>query len=150
MLSSLREKVGRASDVPAIVDDAFEGGCIHLLTEAYNRLKHAGNYELNWHENMFTARLVVLMEQVRDEVDINLQIDPECYQYFQEVLEGNLNPDRAPRIDIRVMGGWVQRDIYYAMEAKIRKRSLPSETFEVLMLNTVVFSTVKLQKSVGG
>ncbi|VAW34174.1 hypothetical protein MNBD_CHLOROFLEXI01-1277 [hydrothermal vent metagenome] len=118
MLSSLRETVGRASDVPAIVDDAFEGGCIYLLTEAYKRL-HTNGYVRNWHENMFTAHLVVYMEQIRDDEDILLQIDPECYQYFQEILTGNQNPDHASRIDIRVKGGWVRRDVYYAMEAKI-------------------------------
>jgi hypothetical protein len=119
MLSSLREAIGRASDVHAFIDDAFENGCIYILTEAYKRLKHGGNYERNWHENTFTAHLVVYMEQVRDAIDINLQIDPECYQYFQEILKSNQNPDRAPRIDIRIKGGWVRRDVHYAMEAKI-------------------------------
>ncbi|MEM7538289.1 MAG: hypothetical protein AAF639_39340 [Chloroflexota bacterium] len=116
-LGSLREAVGTQSQVPAIVDNSFEQGCLYILTEAYKRLHK--NYIRNWHENMYTARLIVHMEQIRDEEDINLLIDPECYQYFQEILAEDNNPDTAPRIDIRLKGGWANRDVYYGMEAKI-------------------------------
>lgn len=120
MLSSLRETVGRASAIPAMVNEAFEAGCIHLLTEAFKRLKKAGLYNLStWNENLYTAHFIIQMEAIRDEEDINLQIDPECNQYYQEILEGKPHPDRSPRIDIRIKGGWARRDIHYAIEAKI-------------------------------
>lgn len=120
MLSSLRETVGRASAISATVNEAFENGCIHLLTEAFKRVKKAGLYDIStWDENLYTAHFIIHMEAIRDEEDINLQIDPECYQYYQEILEGKHHPDKSPRIDIRIKGGWVRRDIHYAIEAKI-------------------------------
>lgn len=117
-LSSLRQSVGRASNINTIIDDGFEKGCVFLLIEAYKRLQ-TQTYDRTWHENMFTAHLVVNMEQIRDDQDINLLIDPECYQYFQTVLTGKVDPDHAPRIDVRLKGGWARRDIYYGIEAKI-------------------------------
>jgi len=118
-LRSLRDSVGRASLVDNFIGESFEKGCISLLTRAYNRFTSSHNYQRTWHENMFTAHLVIHMEQICEEEDVNLLIDPECYQYFQEVLNGTTNPDQASRIDVRLKGGWRQRDIYYGIEAKI-------------------------------
>ncbi len=41
-------------------------------------------------------------------------------------------------------------NIRHRLDTIIRKRSLPSETFEVLTLYSAAYSTAKLQKSVGG
>ena len=120
MLHDLRNSVGRASRVPAIVDDAFEKGCLWLIIESFKRLKNTCNFNLiEWHEPFYSALMIAEMEKIRDEVDIAFQIDPECYQHYIEIIEKGLNPNKAPGIDIRIKGGWVQRDIHYAVEAKI-------------------------------
>jgi len=121
MLSELRRTIGRASDVIPNVDSKFERGCLIVVTEAFKDMKNDQCYDLEWKETRFSAHLVDYMRKARDRerMDLALQIDPECHLYRKEILEGMEDPDTAPRIDIRVLGGWVQENAYYAMEGKI-------------------------------
>ena len=119
MLSEYRRKYGRASDVLPGVGDTFERICLFVVTEGYKRMKHDNNYNLSWKETRFSAHLIGYMRKVRQDKDLHLIIDPENHLYGKEVLEGEGDPDTAPRIDIRIMGGWVNEDIYYAVEGKI-------------------------------
>lgn len=111
--------VGRGSLIPAIVDDAFEGMCIDLLTRAYDEMIAIDAYSNQWKETRFSAHLVKYMRQLRDQADLNLRIDPEHHVYREEILNGTDDPDTSARIDIRIMGGWVREDVYYSMEGKI-------------------------------
>ena len=59
------------------------------------------------------------MDHVRNEQDLPIRIDPECYQYSREVLSGEADPDAAPRIDVTVSRGWTDRAVYYGIEGKV-------------------------------
>lgn len=119
MLRDFQTIIGRASAVIPRVDAAFERACLMLLTEAFKRMKEEGTFDLSWKETCFSARLIGYMRKIRKENDIALRIEPESYLYQKEICEGSFDPDRAPRIDIKVSGGWVYEDVYYGMEAKI-------------------------------
>jgi hypothetical protein len=59
------------------------------------------------------------MQKIRHEEDMALRIDPESHLYREEMLKGTEDPDTAPRIDIKISGGWVHEDEYYGIEGKI-------------------------------
>lgn len=119
MLSHLRSKIGRASDVLANVDSDFEQACLFIVTKAFKKMKQERHYALTWKETRISAHLIGYMRKIRDYVDIRLRIDPECHLYRKEILEGKEDPDTAPRIDIKISGNWVQEDVYYGIEGKI-------------------------------
>ena len=59
------------------------------------------------------------MQKIRNEEDIALRIDPESHLYREEMLSCTEDPDTAPRIDIKISGGWVHENVYYGIEGKI-------------------------------
>ena len=89
------------------------------MTEAFKRMKQEKRYELTWEETRFSACLVGYMQKIRHEEDMALRIDPESHLYREEMLKGTEDPDTAPRIDIKISGGWVHEDEYYGIEGKI-------------------------------
>ena len=119
MLSDLRSRIGRATEVIPHVDSIFEQACLFVVTEAFKDMKQERHYNLTWKETRLSAHLIGYMQKVRDRESCPLRIDPECHLYGKEILEGKEDPDTAPRIDIKISGGWVQEDIYYGMEAKV-------------------------------
>lgn len=119
MLDDFRKKYGRASDVIPDVDTDFVGACLFLLTEAYKRMKAETKYDPAWKETRFSAVLIGYMDNVQREEDLPIQIAPESYQYSQAILEGQDDPDTAPRIDIKMSGNWIDRDVYFCIEGKI-------------------------------
>jgi len=118
-LSDFRNSIGRASQTLPNVDANFEQACLWLLTEAFKQMRQDAIYDLSWKETRFSAHLVGYMQRIRKQEDLRLRIDPESYLYRKEILEGLEDPDAAPRIDIRISGGWVSEDIYYGIEGKI-------------------------------
>lgn len=119
MLDEFKKAYGRASDVVPNVDKLFIDACLFVLTEAFKRMESGGRYEQDWKETRFSALLIGCMDDVQRDHDLPLRIDPECYQYSQEVLRGQADPDAAPRIDITMSGGWTDRDVYYGIEGKV-------------------------------
>jgi hypothetical protein len=119
MLNDLRRAIGCASDVIPNVDAEFEKACLVVVIEAFKYMKQDKLYDLTWKETRYSAHLIRYMRKVRDCMDLRLQIDPECYLYQADILGGKKDPDTAPRIDIKILGGWVKENIYYAIEAKI-------------------------------
>ncbi len=119
MLSDFRSTVGRASDVLPNGDSDFEKACLWVMTEAFKHMKRDKHYDLTWKETRFSAHLIGYMRKIKVNKDIPLHIEPESHLYQQEILDGTEDPDTAPRIDIKVMGGWAQEDVYYGIEAKI-------------------------------
>ena len=118
-LSDFRNSIGRASQTLPNVDVDFEQACLWLLTEAFKRMKQDAIYNPIWKETRFSAHLVGYMQKIRKQEDLRLRIDPESYLYREEILQGLEDPDAAPRIDIKISGGWVYEDIYYGIEGKI-------------------------------
>jgi len=82
-------------------------------------MKRDKTFSLDWEEIRFSAVLIGYMRTIRDREDVRLQIDPENYLYNKDILDGKADPLKAPRIDIRILGGWVREDVYYSIEAKI-------------------------------
>lgn len=119
MLSDLRRAIGRASDVIPNVDAEFEKACLVVVIEAFRCMKQDKLYDLTWKETRYSAHLIRCMQKVRNCMNLCLQIDPEYHLYQADILEGKKDPDAAPRIDIKISGGWVQENVYYAVEAKI-------------------------------
>ena len=120
MLKDFRRAIGQASEVLPKVDSDFEQACLWILTEAFKRMKRETRYDLTWKETRFSACLVGYMRKIRHEEDYPLlRIDPESGLYREEMLKGIEDPDTAPRIDIKISGGWVLEDEYYGIEAKI-------------------------------
>lgn len=119
MLLDFQSKIGRASDVLPNVDSIFVRACLWIMIEAYKLMKQEKIYDLTWEEPRFSACLVGYMQKIRHQRDIGLRIDPESHLYREEILRGEINPATAPRIDIKISGGWVQEDVYYGIEAKI-------------------------------
>lgn len=119
MLDDFRSTIGRASQVLPNVDSDFEQACLWIITEASKELRNEGHYESEWKETRFSAHLIGYMRKIRGKTDIGLRIDPENHLYRKEILEGEEDPDTAPRIDIRISGAWVQEDVYYGVEGKI-------------------------------
>ena len=119
MLDEFRKTHGRASDVVPNVDESFIAACLFVLTEAFRRMKDGGRYEASWKETRFSAVLIGHMDHVQNAQDLPIRIDPECYQYSQDVLQGQADPDAAPRIDIKMSGGWTDRNVYYGVEGKV-------------------------------
>lgn len=118
-LSDFRNSIGRASQTLPNVNADFEQACLWLLTEAFKDMKQDAIYDLSWKETRFSAHLIGYMRKLRSHLDLGLWIDPESYLYRKEILEGLEDPDTAPRIDIKISGGWVYEDIYYGIEGKI-------------------------------
>lgn len=118
-LNDFRNSMGRASQTLPNVDADFEQACLWLLTEAFKLMKQDALYDLSWKETRFSAHLVGYMQKIRKHEDLRLRIDPESYLYRKEILESLEDPDAAPRIDIKISGGWVYEDIYYGIEGKI-------------------------------
>ncbi len=119
MLMDFQNIIGRASDVLPNVDSNFEQACLWIMTEAFKRMKREKRYELTWKETCFSACLVGYMRKIRHEKDWRLRIDPESHLYREEMLKCTEDPDTAPRIDIKISGGWVHEDVYYGIEGKI-------------------------------
>ena len=119
MLKDFQNTIGRASDVLPNVDSNFEQACLWIMTEAFKRMKQEKCYDLTWKETRFSACLIGYMQKIRQQNDIRLKIDPESHLYREEMLKGIEDPDTAPRIDIKISGGWVKEDVYYGIEAKI-------------------------------
>lgn len=111
--------IGRASDVLPDVNSNFERACLWIMMEAFKRMRREKRYDLTWKETRFSACLVGYMRKIRHEKDIRLRIDPEIHLYREEMLKGTEDPDTAPRIDIKISGGWVREDVYYGIEGKI-------------------------------
>jgi hypothetical protein len=118
-LSDFHSSIGRASQTLPNVDADFEQACLWVLTEAFKLMRREKPYDLEWKETRFSAHLIGYMQKIRDREDLGLRIDPEGYLYRKEILEGLEDPDTAPRIDIKISGGWVYEDIYYGIEGKI-------------------------------
>ena len=119
MLMDFQNTIGRASDTLPNVDSKFENACLCIMTEAFKRMKQERHYDLTWKETCFSACLVGYMRKIRHEKDIALRIDPESHLYREEMLNCTEDPDTAPRIDIKISGGWVHEDAYYGIEGKI-------------------------------
>jgi len=119
MLTDFQSTIGRASDVLPNVDSKFEQACLWIMTEAFKRMKREKRYDVGWKETRFSACLVGYMQKIRHENDITLRIDSESHLYREEMLKGTEDPDTAPRIDIKISGGWVHEDVYYGIEGKI-------------------------------
>lgn len=119
MLMNFQNIIGRASDVLPNVDSDFEQACLWIMTEAFKRMKREKRYDLTWKETCFSACLVGYMQKIRHEKDIRLRIDPESHLYREEMLNCTEDPDTAPRIDIKISGGWVREDVYYGIEGKV-------------------------------
>ena len=119
MLMDFQNTIGRASDVLPNVDYDFKQACLWIMTEAFKRMKREKRYELTWKETRFSACLVGYMRKIRHEKDIRLRIDPESHLYREEMLNCTEDPDTAPRIDIKISGGWVREDVYYGIEGKV-------------------------------
>jgi len=119
MMMDFQNTIGRASDVLPNVDSNFEQACLWIMTEAFKRMKLEKRYDLTWKETCFSACLVGHMQKIRHEKDIRLRIDPESHLYRKEMLNCTEDPDTAPRIDIKISGGWVREDVYYGIEGKI-------------------------------
>ena len=119
MLRDSQNTIGRASDVLPNVDYRFEQKCLWIMTEAFKRMKQESRYDLTWKETCFSACLVGYMRKIRHDEDIALRIDPESHLHREEMLNCTEDPDTAPRIDIKISGGWVHEDVYYGIEGKI-------------------------------
>jgi len=119
MLSSFQSTIGSASQVIPNIDDDFEQACLLIVIEGFKDMKREAHYDLAWKETRFSAHLIGYMQQARERNDLLLRIDPEYHLYHQEVLEGKEDPDTAPRIDIKISGGWAKEDIYYGVEGKV-------------------------------
>lgn len=100
-------------------DAAFEKACIWILTEAFKTMKEEGKYDLSWKEPRFSAVLIGQMRKIKNRKNWPLGIEPESHLYTEEMLEGAFDPDTAPRIDIKCLGGWRREEVYYGIEAKI-------------------------------
>lgn len=118
-LSDFHSSIGRASQTLPNIDADFEQLCLWLLTEAFRHMKQENHYELSWGETRISAVLVGYMQRIKNQEGYNLRIDPESHLYREEILNGVVDPDTAPRIDIKISGAWVYEDIYYGIEAKI-------------------------------
>jgi hypothetical protein len=119
MMMDYQNTIGRASDVLPNVDSNFEQACLWIMTEAFKRMKLEKRYDLTWKETCFSACLVGHMQKIRHENDIALRIDPESHLYQEQMLNCTEDPDTAPRIDIKISGGWVHENVYYGIEGKI-------------------------------
>ena len=119
MLMDIQNTIGRASDVLPIVDSKFEKACLWIITEAFKQMKREKRYDVTWKETCFSACLVGHMQKIRHENDIALRIDPESHLYREEMLNCTEDPDTAPRIDIKISGGWVHENVYYGIEGKV-------------------------------
>ncbi|MGB8216747.1 MAG: hypothetical protein WCE94_05525 [Candidatus Methanoperedens sp.] len=82
-------------------------------------MKQEKRYDLEWEEPRFSACLIGYMRQIKQQRGIELRIEPESYLYQENILKGCEDPATAPRIDIKISGGWVKEDVYYGLEAKI-------------------------------
>jgi hypothetical protein len=82
-------------------------------------MKNENRYRLSWKETKFSAVLAGHMQKIRTEQKIPLKIDPEAILYNQGIFDGTIDPATAPRIDIKISGGWFIEDQYYGIEAKI-------------------------------
>lgn len=119
MLKDFQRAIGRASEVLPKVNSDFEQACLWIMTEAFKRMKQEKRYDLTWKEPRFSACLIGYMQKIRQQNDIRLKIDPESHLYREGMLKGTEDPDTAPRIDIKISGGWVHEDVYYGIEGKI-------------------------------
>lgn len=119
MIKDLIEAYGNIEYTLPNIDDNFENLCLWLFIESYKIMFSQGDFDENWKETKFSAKLIGYMRRIRDENLLALRIDPEGYLYTEAILYGDDDADTSPRIDIKISGNWSHEDYYYAIEAKI-------------------------------
>ena len=101
------------------ISEDFENMIVFILIGAYQLMKLEKRFDRRWHETRFSAVLIGYMRIISDREKLRLLIYPEQYLYNEEILNGNEDPDTAPRIDICTKSPWMKENVYYGVEGKI-------------------------------
>lgn len=76
-------------------------------------------YQLTDEETVLNRRLAGYMVNYIEQTDYIIRVDYDPNLSLDLPYDTDENPNEAPRIDIRLSGGWRQSDKYYGVEAKI-------------------------------
>ena len=77
---------------------------------------------ITWKETKFTAVLCKYMRTIRTSHDKKIMIIYEGHLLEDEEYIYD-DPDKAPRIDLKLSGNWYEEDVYYGIESKILVQS---------------------------
>jgi len=102
-------------------DISLESVSFKLLIEAYQNALFEDSYSLDWKENQFTVHLLSFMKKslLRKKHQLTIDTEIELIDYEELPVENN-DPDKAPRIDIRIVSWQFQtgEELKYYFEAK--------------------------------
>ena len=101
----------------------LEQRVIELVTIGYNKMCDNGRYHLGWKENKFTAVLKGYIDkQCRTfsrKTGMQWYLDREGYHDNDDVIDGDGDPDKVPRIDIIILTWLDYEKISFPFECKL-------------------------------
>lgn len=122
MISKQKTVFGNASSIVPNISQDFEALCIWIIIKAYNKMMSKNDYNKTWKETKFTAVLYKYMRCIRKMHDKKIMIVYEGHLLDDEEYIYD-DPDKAPRIDLKLSGNWYEEDVYYGVESKILVQS---------------------------
>ena len=98
-----------------IAKSGFERKCIFVFIDAYHSLILENTLSSSWKENKITKELVKYFKNSSYFSKWGLDIVREYYldEYYEET-----DPDKTPRIDIKITNNQIQKKFDYFIEAK--------------------------------
>jgi hypothetical protein len=96
----------------------FEDNCVQLLLESHKELLKTGSNFKESDENAITVQLIGCMKKNPISADYKIDITREQYIDTDDVYSGMKDPDKSPRIDIRLMNWSGSEKVEYFFESK--------------------------------
>ncbi len=110
--------LGSPAPLARQVSVEIERAILRLVVDGFERWRAGGFKRAGDHEDDFTVRVFACMKDIRRER--NMALVPH-YQHVvpsDEMLEGQADPARAPRIDITISWDLFAEDAYLSIECK--------------------------------
>ncbi|MCS3801166.1 hypothetical protein [Niastella sp. OAS944] len=131
----------------------FEDNCVQLLLDSHKELLKTGKSFKESDENAITVQLIGCMKKNPISDDYKIDITREQYFDSDEVYSGLKDPDKSPRIDIRLMNWSSAEKVEYFFESKNlyennftkvgHKSSVDAKYYQKRYINTGIQNFIK-------
>lgn len=117
-LRDQRSFVGASKVIVTAVTEAFFDMAVQMIVGAHKRMRSDVNLNPGWKETKFSACILGHMLKYKEQHDlqVNVVTEPPCLD--EEMITGDADPDKAPRIDIKVQQWCMPEEVYITFECK--------------------------------
>lgn len=123
MLADMARPLGVPPPWQEVMWPAFIQFVLKVLVEARDRLLRSKVCSLTWHENQFSAALLLHIWDIRDQGEAGVPFpfvpSDEARLLLIDVAQGTVHPDNCPRIDFAMRHSGMPRLQYFGIEAKV-------------------------------